>query len=223
MPLTTADMPGSLSAVVFCQGCPWRCRYCHNSHLIALDTRASLEWNAIVRFLERRVGLLDAVVFSGGEPTMQPALSEAMREVRALGFRVGLHTAGQYPRRLEQLLELVDWVGMDVKAPSEKYTAVTGRSVRTEAVRRSIEAILSSGVECEFRTTIHSDLLCEDDIRAIARSLSVMGAPRYVVQLFRPSGCVDQELLSTNLNNSLSSGLIGELESCFESFEQRGA
>jgi pyruvate formate lyase activating enzyme len=93
---TTVDYPDHLAAVVFCQGCPWRCRYCHNQHLqprrSASPTRWT--WERLEAFLGDRRGLLEAVVFSGGEPTAQPALAEAMQAVRAMGFLIGLHTAG---------------------------------------------------------------------------------------------------------------------------------
>ncbi len=77
-PLTATDYPGHLAAVVFCQGCSWRCAYCHNSHLIPPRASAQIEWPAVMQFLARRVGLLDAVVFSGGEPTLQPSLAQAL-------------------------------------------------------------------------------------------------------------------------------------------------
>ena len=85
--LSLSDWPGQLAAVVFCQGCPWRCGYCHNPHLIPPRAAAALEWDDVLAFLERRRGLLDAVVFSGGEPTAQRGLAAAMREARALAYQ----------------------------------------------------------------------------------------------------------------------------------------
>src|SRR5579859_3181919 len=124
VPLSTADWPGQLAAVVFCQGCPWRCSYCHNPHLQPARGVAILKWHSIVARLERRRGLIDAVVFSGGEPTAQGALRHAMSEVRGMGFGVGLHSAGMYPRRLKNLLPLADWVGFDVKTSFPEYAVV---------------------------------------------------------------------------------------------------
>src|SRR5690242_19840999 len=121
VPFSATDYPDHLCAVVFCQGCPWRCGYCHNAHLQAAAARTSIRWQDVLVFLGTRRGLLDAVVFSGGEPTMQRALPDAMREVKAQGFKVGLHTAGIYPRKLAMLLPLVDWTGLDVKAPFDRY------------------------------------------------------------------------------------------------------
>ena len=110
-PLSTTDWPGMLAAVVFCQGCPWRCGYCHNPDLIPARGDHEIPWEDVLAFLRRRQGLLDGVVFSGGEPTAQAGLADAMREVRALGFKIGLHTGGMYPQRLAAVLPLVDWVG----------------------------------------------------------------------------------------------------------------
>ena len=123
---TSTDYPGELAAVVFVQGCPWRCSYCHNPHLQPRGSEPLMRWKDLLTFLASRAGLLDAVVFSGGEPTLDPALEDAMRDVKALGFKIGLHTAGIYPQRLQQVLPLVDWVGLDVKTSFDAYDELTG-------------------------------------------------------------------------------------------------
>ena len=153
-PLTSIDYPGELAAVVFCQGCPWRCGYCHNPDLLAPRGRHLLPWPLIMDFLRHRQGLLDAVVFSGGEPTLQRALGEAMDEVRALGFRIGLHTAGIYPRRLTALLPRLDWVGLDIKAMPEDYLALTGAPDSGERAWQSLGLLLANGIPMEVRTTL---------------------------------------------------------------------
>ncbi len=117
-PLTTIDFPGRLAAVVYCQGCPWRCSYCHNPELLDATAPAAVPWPQVLAFLQSRRGLLDGVVFSGGEPTLQAALPAALAEVRAMGFATGLHTGGMYPERLAAVLPLLDWVGLDVKGPA---------------------------------------------------------------------------------------------------------
>src|SRR5690606_12286562 len=91
-PFTATDYPGHLSAVVFVQGCPWRCGYCHNPHLQERTPHSPIPWNDVLTLLDRRRGLIYAVVFSGGEPTMDPCLADALRETRALGFKIGLHS-----------------------------------------------------------------------------------------------------------------------------------
>ena len=149
--LSASDYPGRLAAVVFCQGCAWRCTYCHNPHLLPFGD-GSIAWPEVVSFLGRRRGLLDAVVFSGGEPTLQPSLRSAIREVKAMGYRVGLHTAGMAPRLLERVLPLVDWVSMDLKAEFARHESVTRTPGSGARARRSRDLILASGVPCEFHT-----------------------------------------------------------------------
>ena len=114
-PLTTIDYPDHLSCVVFTQGCPWRCRYCHNHDLIPAKKNTEFDWFQILEFIKSRQGLLDGVVFSGGEPCLQKNIVDAILEVKSLGFKVGLHTGGAYPQRLKECLSLVDWVGFDIK------------------------------------------------------------------------------------------------------------
>jgi len=151
-PLSASDYPDRLAAVVFCQGCAWRCTYCHNTHLLPARAKGQLPWPQVLAFLRKRRGLLDAVVFSGGEPTLQRSLPEAIREVKGLGYLIGLHTAGVVPRMLERVLPLVDWVAMDLKAGWKDHASVTGVAGSGERARRSRELILASGVACEFHT-----------------------------------------------------------------------
>ena len=142
---TTIDYPGELAAVVFCQGCPWRCTYCHNKHLMSERADTAMSWKEILRFLERRRGLLDAVVFSGGEPTLQACLVEAISTVKGFGFLIGIHTAGAFPEVIKQVLPLVDWVGMDIKAPFEEYEWITGIPDSGQSAHLSAELVRQSG------------------------------------------------------------------------------
>ena len=105
---SASDYPGKLAAVVYCQGCAWRCGYCHNPELQPARGAHEIPWAEVVSFLDRRRGLLDAVVFSGGEPTLQLSLRQAMGKVKGMGYLIGLHTAGIVPRRLAEVLPLVD-------------------------------------------------------------------------------------------------------------------
>jgi pyruvate formate lyase activating enzyme len=220
-PFTATDFPGKLSAVVFVQGCPWRCGYCHNPHLQTRTAHSPLAWEDIRALLARRVGLIDAVVFSGGEPTMDPGLKTAMQEVRELGFQIGLHTGGTYPKRLRQVLPLVDWVGLDIKATAAGYEAVTGVHNSGAQAFESLQAVLQSGVHHEVRTTIHPRLHDEDEIRSLARYLNRVGVTDYAVQVFRSTGCQDETLNSMRFSNYPAAGLLAELESLFPSFTLR--
>ncbi|MCO6432059.1 MAG: anaerobic ribonucleoside-triphosphate reductase activating protein [Deltaproteobacteria bacterium] len=223
VPLTTTDLPGHLSAVIFCQGCPWRCRYCHNVHLIDPKREGAYSWCEVISFLERRRSLLDSVVFSGGEPTMQKALPDAAFQVKVRGFKVGLHTAGQFPDTLQRVLPFVDWVGMDLKAPTGKYKEIIGRRAKENLIRKSIELIVEcSHLSYEFRTTFHSELLSEGELLDIARMLSLSGAKHFALQYFRKTGCDDIELLQyESILPSQSS--LAEIASLFDTFEIRGA
>lgn len=179
-PFSTADWPGTLSAVVFIAGCPWRCHYCHNP---ALQTRgADYDWRDVQRFLATRRGLLDGVVFSGGEPLSEPRLYEMVDTARALGFRIGLHTAGIYPARLAALLPALDWVGLDIKADAAGYDAITGRRNSAGPAVQSLAHLLASGCDAECRITWHPDWLDEARLLALATELSGRGVRRFAVQ-----------------------------------------
>ncbi len=194
-PLTTIDFPGELAAVVFCQGCPWRCRYCHNGHLIPVRGVKAIAWEEIIAFLERRRGLLDAVVFSGGEPTLQSRpLLDALRDVRALGFKTGLHTAGPWPERLATLLPELDWVGMDIKTTEADYPRITGVPGSGERAWRSVALLVESGVPCEFRITAHPKLTDEKRLKQLKRQALQVGVEDLVVQPCITQHCLDEHL-----------------------------
>ncbi|KAF1694853.1 anaerobic ribonucleoside-triphosphate reductase activating protein [Pseudoxanthomonas jiangsuensis] len=182
LPLTTIDFPGRLAAVLFLQGCPWRCGYCHNPELLPARGEDAIAWEQAIAFLRRRRGLLDGVVFSGGEPMLQPGLPAAVRAVRELGFATALHTGGMYPLRLARLLPYLDWVGLDIKALPSRYAEVTGRRLGADAVWDSLKWLLASGVDYECRTTWHPDLYPEEELHALGRELARRGVRRWVVQ-----------------------------------------
>jgi pyruvate formate lyase activating enzyme len=220
-PLSTTDWPGMLAAVVFCQGCPWRCRYCHNPDLIPSRGETEIPWSEVLAFLHRRKGLLDAVVFSGGEPTLQAALPDAIREVRALGFKIGLHTGGMYPQKLDAVLPLVDWVGLDVKAPFAEYPRITGAPGSGARALAGLQRVLDSGVRHEIRTTVHPALMSDTDLADMARDLAARGVKHYVIQAFRSQGCRDAGLRwNTSRGRPLRD--VGEkLAPLFEDFSVR--
>lgn len=187
-PLTSIDFPGRLSAVVFCQGCPWRCSYCQNPALLEASAPGALRWTDVHEFLQRRRGLLDAVVFSGGEPTLQPELDDAIQAARALGFETGLHTGGMYPDRLAALLPHLDWVGLDIKAPWARMDEVAGARHSGPRVRASLRHLLASGVAHECRTTWHPGLFSVEELATLADELLTLGVRRWALQECRTAG-----------------------------------
>jgi pyruvate formate lyase activating enzyme len=189
------DWPGELAATVFCQGCPWDCRYCHNPHLLPVKGQQEIPWREVVAFLEERRGLLDGVVFSGGEPTLQSGLARAMRQVKDMGYKIGLHTAGPYPERLFSVLPLVDWVGFDVKAPFSEYRGVTQVGGSGGKALASLRHLIGSGVPYEIRTTVHPSLLDEAALERLRSELSALKVSNHRIQVFRSQGCADAALV----------------------------
>lgn len=185
---TSIDYPGRLAAVVFLQGCPWRCGYCHNPHLQPKGRGAGPSWSALRPWLHSRAGLLDAVVFSGGEPTLDPALPAALAEVRSLGFLTGLHSAGMAPRQLATLLPLLDWVGLDVKASLQQpatHAALTGRRGAHRAVRASLELLRASRIDWECRSTVDPRWHSDQALLDLVQELQELGVPRHALQAVR--------------------------------------
>lgn len=195
-PFSSVDYPGHLAAVVFLQGCPWRCVYCHNPHLQPRSA-GQLDWPALLAWLEHRRGLLDALVFSGGEPTLDGALPAAAAQVRARGFKVGLHTAGLYPSRLQALLPLLDWVGLDIKAPladetlHRRITGVPGASTSVAQSLALLTAAGRAGLVYECRSTIHPSLHDEAALLALAAELSRAGVVQWALQIARDNAGTD--------------------------------
>lgn len=186
VPFSTVDYPGHLALVVFCQGCPWRCSYCHNPHLLLSRGSETVTWDTIRQQLMRRRRWLDAVVFSGGEPTAQPALEAVLKECRSIGFQTAVHTAGPYPKRLARLLPHLDWVGFDVKAPLDsRYDCLTGVSGSAQRVTESLGLLLAGSVPYEVRTTVDPDWLLPTQVAALAAHLAELGVSDYVLQAVR--------------------------------------
>ncbi|HEX5357599.1 MAG TPA: anaerobic ribonucleoside-triphosphate reductase activating protein [Aquabacterium sp.] len=188
-PLSTTDWPGQLAAVVFVQGCPWRCHYCHNAELQTREGGLPGGWLQVLGTLARRQGLLDGVVFSGGEPTLDPDLPDAIQTVRGMGFKVGLHTAGVYPERLASVLPFVDWIGFDVKTDFARYEDVTAIPRSGVPAWRSLQGVLEAvkqqGLALEVRTTWHPQLHNDDSMVDLARTLVHLGISEWVLQPFQ--------------------------------------
>lgn len=186
--LSTCDWPGRLVATVFLQGCPLNCGFCHNPSLIDPRAPGSIEWSEVLDLLKHRHGLLDGLVFSGGEPTRQAGLADAMRHVKSLGFGVGLHTAGPYPARLAEVLPLCDWADLDIKAPQHLYEAVCGVASAATKAFTSLQLAQESGVELQVRTTVDPMTMTASDIAGLTAALSRSGVRDHVLQEVRAEG-----------------------------------
>ena len=181
------DYPDHIATVFFTGGCNFRCPMCHNADLVLHPAELpNLPEKEVWDFLERRTEVLDGVVITGGEPTLQPDLAPFLRRVRALGYDVKLDSNGYRPDVLATLLAegLVDFIALDVKAPPEKYAQLTGMSeLDVSRIERSLTLLRESGRPYELRTTVVPGLLDEDDIAAIAHWIA--GTKQYVLQQFR--------------------------------------
>jgi pyruvate formate lyase activating enzyme len=190
------DYPEHIATVLFTGGCNLRCPSCHNADLVLRphDVPAVSE-DEVLQHLVRRAGLLDGIVLTGGEPALQPDLVPFLRRLRPFGMAVKLDTNGFFPDVLAAVLAegLVDYVAMDVKAPPEKYALLTGRpGLDLAPFERSLALLRASTIPFELRTTVVPGFLDEDDIVAIARWIA--GAPRYILQQFRPVNTLDPAL-----------------------------
>ena len=219
--LTSIDYPGELAAVVFCQGCPWRCRYCHNSHLLAKRGANQIPGSQVRAFLESRRGLLDAVVFSGGEPSLQRGLAGAMAEVKALGFKVGLHTAGCFPDRLRPLIADLDWVGLDIKGLEEDYGSITGVPDSGRRAWECLEVLLESDVALEVRTTLLPHWSFERHLTPLAERLAALGVRHYVLQACNTTLSLDPQLRQPPYPWALTPAQRAELAARFSHFSER--
>ncbi len=156
------DFPKSLSCILFTQGCQYDCFYCHNRPLIApVGSREEVD---ALSFLKRRIGLLDGVVITGGEPTIHRSLGRFIEAVKAMGFRVKLDTNGSNPSCLAALLKegLLDYVALDVKATEAQYRLICGPRARWETVMESLEHLGASSCAFEVRTTVYPTMKGED-------------------------------------------------------------
>ena len=191
---STLDYPGKLSAIAFCQGCSIRCVYCHNPDFQDVSKNGAIEFQDFLRFLETRKGLLDAVVFSGGDPLLQPDLLESVMEVKKIGFLVGIHTAGVIPLALKKVLPELNWVGFDIKTSFENYEKITQVPNSGNLAKESLDILLKSGVDFEVRTTFDSRNILFEDLENIAKYLQINKIKKWVLQ-----ECILREKSSANI------------------------
>ncbi len=180
--LSLIDYPGRLSCIIFTIGCNFRCSYCYNPSLVK-GTCERIPLKEIFRFLGKRKKLLEGVIITGGEPTIHNDLPDFIQRIKKMSFLVGLETNGTNPQMIKELIStrLVDYIAMDVKAPLEKYEKIVNVKVDLERIKESIDVIMNSRIEYEFRTTCYP-LLSKDDFIEVFRLIK--GAKKYGIQQF---------------------------------------
>lgn len=188
------DYPEKLSAIIFTQGCNFACPYCHNPELLDFNVKGDFDQNNILEFLQKRKGKLDAVVITGGEPTMQYGLIEFIKEIKEMNYLVKLDTNGTNTKMLDKIMkeDIVDYFAMDIKAPLEKYNLFS-KNINTENIKQSIKLIKDSGKKYEFRTTIVKSLLSFDDFKKISKLLK--GSDLYILQKFLPTKILNESYI----------------------------
>ena len=194
------DYPGKVSAVIFTQGCNFRCPFCHNPQLvIPRKFEPALSHEMIFSFLRKRKNQLQGIVITGGEPTCHDDLLDFVVRIKKMGFLVKLDTNGSNPLILSALLsrKLIDYVAMDIKAPLHKYESLAGVAIHLEDIRKSIDLLMTSGIDYNFRTTVVPGLLDEKDLLDI--SILIKGSKHYVRQEFVGSeNILDPRIRVTN-------------------------
>lgn len=191
------DFPGRIASLVFLGGCNLTCPFCHNPPLVlSPESFPDLKREDLFAELEARAGFIDGVVFSGGEPTLEPALPELAARVRAMGLKVKLDTNGLAPLVLERLLnrDLLDYLAIDLKTALARYPALHDRPVSTEALLRSVRLALAATIEVEFRTTYVPQWVSEPVIREWGAVIA--GAPLWAIQQFHAEHALAEEMRS---------------------------
>ena len=188
---TLLDYPDKLACTIFTFGCNFRCGFCHNPELVVDDGRAEIKEEEILEFLKGRKDFLDAVCITGGEPTLNKVLPDFIRKIKEMGFLVKLDTNGTNPEMLKELIEekLIDYIAMDIKAPLEKYDAVTNSKINKDDIEKSVD-IIKGFPNYEFRTTVVPGLFNEDDARKIGEWLK--GSKNFYIQQFRGIKTLDK-------------------------------
>lgn len=196
--LTLLDYPEHTACTLFVPGCNFRCPYCHNSELLAPSVEFYDE-KEIFAFLSKRVGVLEGVCITGGEPTIYSDLSRFISDIKALGYKVKLDTNGYNPDRITELLDkrLLDYIAMDIKNSPDRYPESIGlpqKSFDVTKIEKSVSIIMNSGVDYEFRTTVAAELFDDKSMEGAAKLIS--GADKYFLQYFTMRDTVPSKTLT---------------------------
>lgn len=183
--VTLLDFPGHVACTVFLGGCNFDCPFCYNSGLIRQDGVEILTKEEFFRYLNKRIGILDGVAITGGEPLIHPDIIDFIKEIRNLGFKVKLDTNGSFPNVLKKILDesLVEYVAMDIKNTYEKYKYTIDCNIDVLKIKESISLLINSNIDYEFRTTVVNELHEVEDFKEIGNMIK--GAKKYFIQSYQ--------------------------------------
>lgn len=194
--LTLLDFPEKVACILFTKGCNFYCPFCHNSSLVH-SSASDISEDEVLEYLAKRQGILEGVCISGGEPLLHDELEAFIKKVKDMGYAVKLDTNGSFPEKLKSLVEkgLIDYVAMDIKNSFDKYPPTCGvENIDISKIEESIDFLMSSSVDHEFRTTVVRELHTTQDIVSICKRIS--GAKKYFLQNFVDSGNILQNGLN---------------------------
>ncbi|HUU41828.1 MAG TPA: anaerobic ribonucleoside-triphosphate reductase activating protein [Desulfatiglandales bacterium] len=208
------DYPEKICAIVFSQGCNFRCPYCHNPELVPVkrSNTGGLNEQEILSFLDRRKGKLDAVTVTGGEPFLQTDLADFLRELKALGYLVKLDTNGSFPSKLEKIISsgFLDYIAMDIKTSLDKYEHVANVKIDRAKIHDSIKLIMNSGIDYEFRTTLVKNYIEKEDFLSIGQL--VKDCPLFALQRFVSFKTLNGSLEMKGFSDEEIAGFKGIIE-----------
>lgn len=220
--LSLLDYDENVSCVLFCEHCNFKCPFCHNSSLVYALFNKEIPFDEILSYLKKRIGILDAVVISGGEPTLMPDLKEKIKQIKDLGFLVKLDTNGSNPKVIKDLVEnkLIDYVAMDIKNSIKRYPLTTDcPHINIESIKESINYLKSNVVPYEFRTTIVKEFHDETSIKEMGELIE--GAEKLFLQKFIASDeCIDNTLNEIDINTA--NNFLNILKDYVKKVELRG-
>lgn len=223
LPSTLIDWPGKLAAVLFIFGCNFRCSFCHNPELVINNNDPNINFFSLLDFLKQRQKWIDGVVLTGGEPTLYKDLPTIIKILKDEGFLVKLDTNGTNPDMLNFLIknELIDYIAMDIKGVPEKYKIITNSNINFETILQSINLILQSDIDYEFRTTVLPRFHKKEDFEKIGKLIK--GAKKYYLQQFYPTKTLDESFMEEPFYDRLALEEFKKIISNFvESVEIRG-
>lgn len=203
--MSLVDYDNKIACTLFTCGCNFRCPFCHNKDLVLDTPEFAIAYDEIWEYLSKREGILDAVVISGGEPTLHKDLPDFIKKVKTFGYQIKLDTNGTNPEMVKYLVEkhLVDYIAMDIKNSKEEYAKTVGlQAMDFEKIEETIQFLIRSGVDFEFRTTLVNEFHNEKSIEEMAKWIK--GAKRLRLQKFVDGeGCIKRGLHEVSKENAL--------------------